>query len=74
MIDMAANILLVGRVDHALFRNDRGDQFLRGDIESGVENTSTLRRERFAEDMRHVFWIALPDAQSTSMDDVGPAT
>src|SRR6185295_16120546 len=61
MTDMVANILLIGRMDHTLFRNDRRDQILRRHIESRIENTHALGRECLTEYMRHFLGIALLD-------------
>jgi hypothetical protein len=48
---MGPNVLLVWRMNHALFRNDCGDQIMGRHIEGGVEDADSLGCQRFAENM-----------------------
>src|ERR1041384_6455909 len=61
MTDMGPNVLLIGRMNHSLFRNDCGDQIMGGHIEGGIEDTNPSGRQRFAENVRDFFGISLLD-------------
>src|SRR5215471_3377685 len=66
MTDMSANVLLVWRMNHSLFRNDRGDKIVGCHIECGIENADAFGRQRFAENMRDLFDIPLLDGNVLS--------
>src|SRR3989304_2734484 len=61
MTDMATNILLVRRLNDALFRDDRLDQIMRRHVERRIENLGSLGRQGLAENMGNLFGIALLD-------------
>jgi hypothetical protein len=61
MTDMAANVLSVGRIYHSALGNDSRDELVIGHVECRIEYLYALGRQSFAENMRHLFAIALLD-------------
>src|SRR3972149_11046981 len=61
MTDMATNILLVRRLNDALFRDDRRDEIVRRHVERRIENLDPLGRQGPAEYMGNLLGIALLD-------------
>src|SRR5215475_698506 len=66
MTDMATYVLLIGRMDHALFSDDRRNQILCGNVEGWIEYPSAFRRERSTKNVRYFFWVPLFDGNILS--------
>src|SRR3990172_6831487 len=61
MGNIGADVLLKGRCNHAFLRDDGRYQLVISDIESGVQDAHSPRRDRAAEDMGYLPRISLLD-------------
>src|ERR671922_254160 len=66
MTDMVANILLIRRMDHSLFSDNRRNQVLGGYVKGRIQYLCAFGRQRPTEDMRHLFGVPLFDGDVLS--------